>query len=107
MEAPLNHQQDDEECIPEQDSLPPPGVYPIFGELGPEALVTELGISRIFGRHQDSIRRAVQRDELPQPMKLLGQPTWTVSAIIKHFEKRLEEAAQEAQETRRRLERLN
>ena len=37
-------------------------------------------MAAIFGKHRVSIKRAVERDELPQPVRLMGQPVWTARA---------------------------
>jgi len=72
-----------------------PGVYAILGQLGPGALVTEEGLATILGKHPVSIRRAVERGELPEPTRLMGKRIWTVGAILRHIEKRLEVAGKE------------
>ena len=82
------------------------GIVKEIGELTLNAILTEGGLARIFGRHQVSIKRAVQRGELPPPTRLLGEPIWTAGAIIRHLEERLEAAQKEAQETERRLQDL-
>lgn len=70
------------------------GVVRELAELSPQAIITEGGLARIFRRHQVSIKRAVQRGELPPPTRLFGEPVWTVGAIVRHLERRLEEAEQ-------------
>ena len=72
------------------------GIIAALGELGDGALVTEKGLAGIVGCKPVSIRRAVQRGELPAPIKMFGKHTWTVGAIVRHVETRLEEAAREA-----------
>jgi hypothetical protein len=72
-----------------------PGVFAILGELGHGTLVTEEGLARILGKHPVSIRRAVERGELPEPTRLMGKRIWTVGTILRHIEKRLEVAGQE------------
>jgi len=64
-----------------------------LGELGDGALVFESGLARMFGKHAVSIRRAVERGELPPPTRLMGKPVWTAGAIRQHIEVRLESAA--------------
>jgi len=68
-----------------------------FGELGPGALVTEAGLARMFGKHPASIKRAVDRGELPRPTRLMGKPTWTAGKIVEHIESRQDAAAREAE----------
>ena len=67
------------------------GIYAELGNLPAGALVTEEGLAHLLGKGcQKSIKRAVDRGELPTPVKLLGKPTWTVGSIIAHIEERLE-----------------
>ena len=66
-----------------------PGIVTALGRLGAGAVITEEGISHLFGRHGDSVKRAVERRELPPPVKLFGQPTWTVGVVLRHLEQRL------------------
>ena len=70
-----------------------------LAELPESAIVTEKAVARIFSRSSDGVRRAIQRGELPQPVKLFGKPSWTVRALIQHMEKRLEKASQGAKRT--------
>jgi hypothetical protein len=80
-----------------------PGVVRELGELGPSAIITEDGLARLFGRHISSVKRAVQRGELPPPTRLFGGNAWTVGVLIRHIETRLEDAAKEAARETRRL----
>ena len=60
----------------------------------------------MFGRHPASIKRAVARGELPAPARLLGGNSWTAGAIVRHIERRMDEAAKENERTARRLDAL-
>jgi len=75
------------------------GVIPEFGELGAGAIIHEEGLRRLFDRSSDTIRRAVDRGELPPPVRMFGQPTWTAGAIVRHVEERMQQAAEEKQRT--------
>jgi hypothetical protein len=83
-----------------------PGVIAVLGELGPGAILTEEGVSRLFGRHVASVKRAVQRGELPPPCRLFGSNAWTARSLISHIEQRLSAAAKEADAMARKLARL-
>ena len=74
-----------------------------FGELGPGALIFEAGLARLFGRHSTSVKRAIDRGELPPPVRLFGKPTWTAASIVGHLQARLDAAAQEREQLERRL----
>ena len=78
-----------------------------MGDLPLNAIITEEALARIFRRHQVSIKRAVQRGEFPPPTRLLGGPVWTVAAILRHIEERLEAAKREAEKEAARIARLS
>ena len=69
-----------------------------LGELGPGALITEEGMSNLFDRNPTSVKRAVERGELPPPCRLFGSNAWTARSVIDHIENRLAEAAKEVYE---------
>ena len=72
------------------------GIVRATGDLPSGAIITEKGLAAILGKHPCSIRRAVDRGELPPPARLMGKPSWTAGVIVRHIEKRLELAAEEA-----------
>ena len=80
-----------------------PGVIAELGQLGSSAVITEEGVARLFGRHVASVKRAIQRGELPPPTRLFGRGTWTVGVLVGHIEKRLEQAAKEAKREASRI----
>lgn len=73
-----------------------PGVIKELGELGPGAIITEPALAKMLGKHPVSVKRAVDRGELPRPVRFMGSQAWTVGAIVTHFEARLDAAAKEA-----------
>lgn len=79
------------------------GVVTELGAIPSGSLVTEKGLAEMLGRSQDSIKGAVRRGELPAPVRMFGKPTWTAGAIVQHIERRLEEAARDAQRTIERI----
>jgi hypothetical protein len=84
-----------------------PGIIVLLGELKPSAIITEEGAARLFNRHVASVKRAVQRGELPPPCRLFGGNAWTAGAIVQHIEKRLDQAAQEAKREADKIARLS
>ncbi len=80
------------------------GLWRDLGELPAGAVVTEEALARIFGKHRITIKRAVQRGELPPPVRLFGVPVWTVSSLLNHIEWRLhaEKTEMQRQEVRNR-----
>ena len=82
------------------------GVCAGLGALPPGALVTEKALAVMLGKCVKSIKRAVARNELPSPVRIMGAPTWTAGAIVRHVEKRLDAAARKAERERARLGQL-
>jgi hypothetical protein len=81
-----------------------PGIIAVLGELKPGAIVTEEGAARLFKRHVVSVKRAVERGELPPPCHLFGSRVWTAGILIRHIERRLEQAAREAEKDAKRIQ---
>jgi len=82
------------------------GIIRELGELPSGAIVEEEALARMFGRHVVSVKRAVERGELPPPVRMFGKPCWTVRAILAHVEARLETARREAKKDAARIARL-
>ena len=80
-----------------------PGVIAELGELGAGAVIMEEGLAAMFDRHESSVKRAIERGELPPPVRMFGQNTWTAGALVRHIEKRLEKAAKDAEQVRRKV----
>lgn len=91
--------------LPDQGELP--GIVAALGELGQGAIITEAGVACLFNRHPASVKRAVQRGELPPPCRLFGGNAWTAGALVRHIEKRLEEAAKEQERLSHRIAKLS
>ncbi len=89
----------------EPPTLAADGLCTQLGSLPPGTLVTLPALATMLCRHKRSIERAVQRRELPPPTRMMGRKTWTIGAVLAHVEKRLKEAAREAERHRRQIER--
>ena len=72
--------------------------------LGEETILFQADLARIFGRNDTSIWRAVERGELPPPIKLFGKNAWTPRSIIRHLEDALKSAADKRDRERGELE---
>ena len=71
-----------------------PGIYLELGKLPSATVITEDGLAGIMGKAcRESIKRAIVRGELPPPIKIMGKNCWTVGAIVRHIEERLEAEA--------------
>jgi len=74
--------------------------------LPPQALISEYKLAQLAGRHVTSVKRAIQRGELPPPVPLFGANVWTVAAILEHISARLEAERTAAAQTARRVQHL-
>jgi hypothetical protein len=84
-----------------------PGIIAALGELKPGAIVTEEGVAHLFNRHVASVKRAIERGELPPPCRLFGTRVWTARALIRHIESRLEHAAKDIARIARKIATLS
>ena len=79
-------------------------VMTALAELPPHALISEHQLAQMFGRHVSSIRRAIQRGELPPSVPLLNEHIWTAAVLWEHTSARLEAARKVAAQTVHRLQ---
>jgi len=79
------------------------GVIRELGELPPDTVLSEEALAKIFSWHRVSIKRAVERGELPPSIRMFGQSCWTVGCIREHLAKRLEAAKKEDEQLQRRI----
>jgi predicted DNA-binding transcriptional regulator AlpA len=70
-----------------------PGFISDLATLPEHTLIHKKGLAQLFGCSERTIQRAVNRGELPGPVRMFGKVTWTIGAVIKHVEKRLEKEA--------------
>ena len=82
------------------------GIIHAFGDLAPDTVLDEAALARLFGRHRVSVRRAVERGELPPPVRLFGCPAWTVQVLRDHMAERLEKAKREVEKQNRKIAQL-
>ena len=75
-------------------------LFSLIGSLQDGALITEAGLAKMFGRHPVSIKRAIERGELPPPIYLLKRPMFSIGGIRRHLDQRSEEALEEQKRTR-------
>jgi hypothetical protein len=73
------------------------GIVNALAGLLPGSIITEAALARIIGKHPVSIKRAVQRGELPPSVHFCGEPAWTVDSLVRHLEARLEKAREETE----------
>ncbi len=78
-----------------------------IGDFSPDTVITEQGLADLLHKHRVSVKRAVSRGELPVPVRLFGEPVWTVQALRDHLNHRLEAAKQNALRAQRRISQLS
>ena len=83
-----------------------PGVIAALSELKPRTVITEDGLAQLFDRCATSVKRAVERGELPPPCRLFGGNVWTAESVLQHIETRLVAAASEHEQMQRKLREL-
>ena len=84
-----------------------PGIVRQLGDLPDGTIINEEALAKMFDRCQVSIKRAIQRGELPAPVKLLGMPVWTVEKLLNHINERLDIAQKEEERTRKKFKDLD
>ena len=82
------------------------GVIIELGELPPDTVISEQALAKIFDRHRVSIKRAVERGELPPSIRLFGEPVWTIRALQEHLAKRLDAAMKESERLQKKKNEL-
>lgn len=83
------------------------GIIRELGDLPDGAVITEQGLAKMFDRHKVSIKRAVEREELPPSIRLFGEPIWTVKALREHLTKRLDEARKESEQLQKKINKFS
>jgi hypothetical protein len=89
-----------------QDVEPELELMTALAVLPPQTLISESKLAQMAGRHITSVKRAVQRQELPPPVPFLGANVWTVAVLLEHISARLETARQAAAQAARRVQDL-
>jgi hypothetical protein len=79
------------------------GIIRELGDIPAGTVISEQGLAKIFDRHKVSIKRAVERGELPPSIRLFGEPIWTVRAIQEHLAKRLDQARKDAEQLQKKF----
>jgi len=76
---------DAEQSLPISEGIDGDNPLTFFSHLKPGTILSEHMLAKAFKRHPLSIRRAVERGELPPPFRLFGKPAWMVESILAHF----------------------
>jgi predicted DNA-binding transcriptional regulator AlpA len=92
----------------ETTAAPPPslGVIVDLAGMPAKAILNEHALARALGVTQRTIRRMVQRNELPPPIPMAGQAVWFAGRVLEHAETRAERAEKDAGRRHTARERL-
>ena len=83
------------------------GIILELGDLPAETVISEQALAKIFNRHRVSIKRAIERGELPPSIRLFGEPVWTIKAIQEHLSERLEQAKKDSEKLQKKFNELS
>ena len=89
-----------------RDAEPPMQIMTALALLPRDALITIHQLAQLFGRHVTSVKRAIQRGELPPPVALLNEQVWMVAVILDHIRARLEAERTAVTQITRHLQQL-
>ena len=76
---------------------------PTMSEVAPEAVLSLAEMCRILGRSRWALSRAVERGELPPPVRFLGRRAWVAGAVVRHLQQRQDEAMRQQATMARRV----
>ena len=79
---------------PEAEDGRLPGVIAL-GDRKDGDLISEYGLADLCNRSVSSVKRAVKKGELPEPVELFGNRVWTVGSIRTYIGQRIAEAQDE------------
>lgn len=74
-----------------------------FNALDDGAIIFEHELAALFSKCSASIKRAVERGELPPSTRFLGKPIWTAAAIRGHIGDRLQAEKDERERAERNI----
>ncbi len=80
-----------------------PGVYDTLARLPKQALLDEGAMARAFGVNGRTIRRMVNRHELPPPLKRAGRALWFAGRVLDWLEEEASLLAKEADKLRQKI----
>jgi hypothetical protein len=79
------------------------GVIRELGDLPSGTIITEKALGKVFNRHLVSIKRAIERGELPPSVRLFGESVWTVDILLEHMNNRLQKAQQQSEKLHKKI----
>jgi len=77
-----------------------------LAKLPEKALVNQKALASNLGVDPRTVRRMVQRFELPPPTRLSGRAVWMVGKVLRYIEDAMDAAEREAIKERERIRKL-
>lgn len=75
--------------------IEPVTVVRTLADLPPRSLITEAGLAEVFSVSGRTVRRMVNRGQLPPPVKLADRNTWMVGLLLDYLEEQMQQAVSE------------
>ncbi len=72
-----------------------------------DTLLDEQALAQALGVCGRTVRRCVQRHELPEPIRLAGRSQWLAGRVLDHLHERAAEKEKEAKRNFSRLQAIN
>ena len=91
-----------------REAVPPlPGrTITALAKMDDKTMVDESALAAALKLSKRSVRRMVQRNELPPPFRFAGKSTWFTGKVLAHIEARAEREARDAERAARKLDGL-
>jgi len=78
-----------------------------LAELPQRAILDERRLAALLGVTRRTVRRMVQRNELPPPVRLAGRSCWLAGKVLGHIEQAADRAARDAEREAARIRALS
>jgi predicted DNA-binding transcriptional regulator AlpA len=92
--------------VQESKSAEPTGIILGLAALPEKAILTEAALATTIGVTQRTIRRMVQRNEIPPPVPLAGQAVWFAGGVLAYIQSRIDRRLRDASRQQTARERL-
>lgn len=82
------------------------GVYPHLGKLPENTIITEDALARMLGVCARTIRRMVERCELPPPFRNGGRSCWLAGMVVEWLAETAKKEIEKSRQTAKRMQGL-
>ena len=74
-----------------------------LADLPERALLSEAYLAEVFGVTDRTVRRMVERGELPPPLPIGSRPLWLAGRVLRHIEANADRAEEDARQEAARI----